>query len=162
MQVGRWGWGQPLALVHRRASRTAQFRKVCRSKNSNGRSIAAVKWRTIALVNHYIKILYHPFPLPMPDPATDDIIPLRVLSLLPASNLMFVVRDFSNHSYHARIHWLGNYYFRKYVVQKFDPFLLLLSFVLFFSRVSFHASKNTRLEEILSSSRLLTFILRRL
>lgn len=59
------GWsmelgGQPLALVHRRASRTAQFRKVCRSKNSNGRSIAAVKWRTIVLVNHYIKILYHP------------------------------------------------------------------------------------------------------
>lgn len=39
---------------------TTQFRKVCRSKNSNGRSIAPVKWRTIALVNHYIKILYRP------------------------------------------------------------------------------------------------------
>lgn len=77
----------------------------------------------------------------MPDPATDDIIPLRVLSLLPASNLMFVVRDFSNHSYHARIHRLGNYYFRKYVVQKFDPFLLLLSFVLFFHALVFTRAK---------------------
>ena len=37
-----------------------QFRKVCRSKNSNGRPIPPVKWRTIALVNHYIKILYRP------------------------------------------------------------------------------------------------------
>lgn len=32
-----------VVAVHRRASRTAQFRKVCRSKNSNGRPIAAVK-----------------------------------------------------------------------------------------------------------------------
>lgn len=35
-----------------------QFRKVCRSKNSNGRPIPPVKWRTIVLVKHYIKILY--------------------------------------------------------------------------------------------------------
>ena len=45
---------------HRSRSRATQFREVCRSKNSNGRPIEPVKLRTIALVNHYIKILYHP------------------------------------------------------------------------------------------------------
>lgn len=39
-------------------ARSTQFREVCRSKNSNGRPIETVKLRTIALVNHYIKILY--------------------------------------------------------------------------------------------------------
>lgn len=50
----------PRDATHRRASQATQFRKVCRSKNSNGRPIPLVKWRTIALVNHYIKILYRP------------------------------------------------------------------------------------------------------
>lgn len=49
----------PRDATHR-ASQATQFRKVCRSKNSNGRPIPPVKWRTIALVNHYIKILYRP------------------------------------------------------------------------------------------------------
>lgn len=62
----------PRDATHRRASQATQFRKVCRSKNSNGRPIPPVKWRTIALVNHYIKILYrppysrHPFPASHP------------------------------------------------------------------------------------------------
>lgn len=50
----------PRDATHRRTSQATQFRKVCRSKNSNGRPIPLVKWRTIALVNHYIKILYRP------------------------------------------------------------------------------------------------------
>ena len=50
----------PRDATHHHASQATQFRKVCRSKNSNGRPIPPVKWRTIALVNHYIKILYRP------------------------------------------------------------------------------------------------------
>jgi len=54
------------AMLIRRGSQATQFRKVCRSKNSNGRPIPPVKWRTIALVNHYIKILYRPPVQPSP------------------------------------------------------------------------------------------------
>lgn len=69
----------PRDATHRRASQATQFRKVCRSKNSNGRPIPLVKWRTIALVNHYIKILYRP-PCSRHLPSTSSPRPLLPLS----------------------------------------------------------------------------------
>lgn len=68
-------------LAHRRASEATQFRKVCRSKNSNGSPIPPVKWRTIALVNHYIKILYRPAP-PECSPRHLPLLPRFLLPLL--------------------------------------------------------------------------------
>lgn len=128
----------------------------------------------------------------MPDPATDDIIPLRILSLLPASNLMSVVRDFSNHSY-MRAYISSAYYFENAsyknsihlfisslpllfvisIIRKISWllkkecrnvvfFLFSLSFFFVFHALIFRKQKYSRLEKILSSSRLLIFILRRL
>lgn len=96
----------------------------------------------------------------MPDPATDDIIPLRILSLLPASNLMSVVRDFSNHSY-MRAYISSAYYFEnasyKNSIHPFISSLPLLFVISIIRKISWLLKKRKNVETLFFSSSLFRF-----
>lgn len=96
----------------------------------------------------------------MPDPATDDIIPLRILSLLPASNLMSVVRDFSNHSY-MRAYISSAYYFEnasyKNSIHLFISSLPLLFVISIIRKISWLLKKRKNIETLFFSSSLFRF-----